>query len=267
LGWASGLVVLLCWSSAAAQSSSALVRSDPQRQYPAIKKVMEGFVGGIADQDLRGEVDLFGGYDLDHCASAWNYIGTWASKDDLVVPLANLALDVTIWNGALRSLKYPVELWRSELRGYEGAQLAEMSRSQGAQLENRLSNRKAAFRRELAARLDGYRKSHPSALKVINEGACRSTMRGGEVPLRIETVPADARVFLIPSFFYELCRAQNIDPDDTARCNRWREVITGRVSHVAGDYFYVVRWADGSTRRGNLSVVDTIDDRVILRKL
>jgi hypothetical protein len=267
LVWMGGLIVTLLLSSVSAQTSSALVRLDPQRQYPAVKKVMEGFVGGIADQDLSGEVALFGGYDLDHCASAWNYIGTWASKDDLVVPLANLALDASIWNGALQSLKYPAELWQSQLRQYENAQLAEMRLSQGIALENRLNNRKAAFRKQLVSRLGTYQKLHPSVAKVINEGACRSTVRGGEVPLRIETEPPGATVYLIPGFFYELCRAQNIDPDDTARCNRWREVITGRVSHVAGDYLYVVRWADGSTRRGNLSVVDTVDGKVILRKL
>jgi hypothetical protein len=267
LVWMSSLIVTLFLSSVSAQTWLGFAQADPQRQYAAVKKVMEGFVGGIADQDLSGEVALFGGYDLDHCASAWNYIGTWASKDDVVVPLATLALDASIWNGALRNLKYPIELWGSEMQGYESAQLADMRRSRGRRLEYRLNNRNAAFRKQLTARLDAYRKSHPSLAKVINEGACRSRMRGGEVPLRIETEPPGATVFLIPGFFYELCKAQNIDPDDTARCNRWREVITGRVSHVVGDYFYVVRWADGATRRGNLSVVDAVDDRVILRKL
>jgi hypothetical protein len=83
----------------------------------------------------------------------------------------------------------------------------------------------------------------------------------------IATEPLGAQVMFIPTFFYELCKAQRLDPDDTRRCNRWREAVDGRLSQVAGDYLYMARWPDGAIRRGTLSFTGMEDgQRVVLRK-
>jgi hypothetical protein len=127
--------------------------------------------------------------------------------------------------------------------------------------------RRQAFMKELVGRLNAYRQSQPALGKVVHEGRCRQEITAGNINVRIETDPSGGSVFLIPTFFYDLCRAQNIDPDDTRRCNRWREAISGRTASVSGDYLYIVRWPDGASRRGKLSVVERDwDGGVILRK-
>jgi hypothetical protein len=173
---------------------------------------------------------------------------------------------VLSWTGDLRRLKYLPDLWEPQLKEYEKSRLAEMRRSKGSQLVSRIENRKLTFMKQTTARLGSYQKTHPSLAKIDDAGSCRFIARGGEVPVSIETDPAGAKVLLIPSFFYELCRAQNIDSDDTVRCRRWREAISGRVSQVSGDYLYIVRWSDGATRRGKLSVMDAGGDTLVLRK-
>jgi hypothetical protein len=254
---------------AGAQTSASLVQTDPQRNYAAIKKI-------ITDIDNAERAAYPAGFgtptelDLDHCASAAEYLGS-AAQGDKIVPLANLAVDATKWSRNLQLMKYPDQVWEPRLRSYETAQLGEMRRAQGRQLEDRLLGRRQTFMKQFAAQLSSYQRSHPTLGKVVNEGSCRrpndNYVRAGNRALEIATDPTGGSVFLIPTFFYELCRAQNIDPDDTARCNRWREAISGRQASVSGDYVYFVRWPDGATRRGKLSVVERdFGNSLVLRK-
>jgi hypothetical protein len=258
-----GLVVLL-WSSAVTGQS----QSNSQQQYLLVKTVIEGLTRRSADQGDGNRVDFtqIENYDLYQCESGASFIGAWASNEEIIPQLANLAFDVLSWTGDLRGLKYPPDLWEQQLREYEKSQLAEMRRSRDGQSDSRIHNRKLTFMKQIKTRLGAYQKLHPSLAKINDTGSCRFIVRSGEVPINIETDPAGAKVLLIPSFFYELCRAQNIDPDDTVRCRRWREALNGRVSQVSGDYLYVVQWSDGATRKGKLSVMDARGDTLVLRK-
>ena len=277
LAWLVGLCALLWGTPAAAQTSSSLVQTDPQRNYAAIKNIITAIDdaeraayaeqaarenGGQKVESLPPEI-----LDLDHCATASQYFGS-AAEGDKVVPLARLALDVTIWGRNLQLMKFPGQVWEPSLRNYETAQVGEMRRAQGRQLDARLQARRQGFMKEFATRLSSYQQSHPSLGRVVNDGSCHRYASAGNLSLRIETDPTGGSVFLIPTFFYELCRAQNIDPDDTQRCNRWREAISGRTASVSGDYLYVARWSDGATRRGKLSVIEQdVGGALVLRKL
>jgi hypothetical protein len=100
----------------------------------------------------------------------------------------------------------------------------------------------------LARQLNAYQRTHRILPPVIALGC-----GGGEIEVRIVAEPPNGTVFFIPVFFHEICRLQQIDPDDQNRCNRWREAIAGTPSMVAGDYVYLARWPDGVIRRGKLS--------------
>jgi hypothetical protein len=82
--------------------------------------------------------------------------------------------------------------------------------------------------------------------------------------VRIVTSPRGGQVLFIPVFFYELCKAQNLDPDDARSCNRWGEAVDGRLAQVAGNYIYVARWPDGVVRRGRLTFSNKQDGETVL---
>ena len=44
----------------------------------------------------------------------------------------------------------------------------------------------------------------------------------------------------------------------------WREMLSGVVTQVAGDYDYVARWADGGARRGTLDVSELETASIVL---
>jgi hypothetical protein len=110
--------------------------------------------------------------------------------------------------------------------------------------------------------LTSYRRSHRHARHVIL-GACVDAEAERAVPL--VTQPAASHVFVIPSFFYELCRVRKVDPEDTMRCAHWREVAS-RVVPMSGSYHYIAKWADGTTARGILDKEDASSDAITLRK-
>lgn len=109
--------------------------------------------------------------------------------------------------------------------------------------------------------LAAYRRSHGNVLPV-EIGGCEGA---GERPIEVLTKPAATHVFIIPAFFYELCRVRRVDPDDTSRCAQWREVL-GRVVPVSGSYRYVAKWADGTTARGILDEDAVTSGAITLHK-
>jgi hypothetical protein len=253
-----GLLVISGFSAATAQTSEDMVKSNPRAQYRAIKSAMQKMVnkGGPATTAMYTDE----GYDLYHCNTGSEYIGE--SGDDRIGGYANLAFDLIIWNSNLRKLGYPQTLWSTPLNLYEEAELKLLD---GApeDADSEWTERRARFLAKLAPPLQAYQSTKPRMKKVVVEGGCGA----GEISVKIETDPKGAEVMFIPAFFYELCRAQNLNPDDTARCNRWREAIDGTLSQVAGDYIYIARWPDGTTRRGTLSFTKLTEDQtVVLRK-
>ena len=252
---------------AEAQTSSGLVSSDPRGQYPAIKQAMQQMYGRGSPEirfmlERRSLDTNTPEYDLYHCEYGAEYLGS-SGVGALMTDFANLAFDIVIWRNNLTKLGYPTEVVDPVLSEYETARLARALRSPRETID-RQKAAKDRFLNQFRAKLVAYRRSKPSLTPVVIEGGCGA----GEVNVRIGTEPGGAQVMVIPTFFYELCKAQRLDPEDTSRCNRWREAIDGRLSQVAGDYIYTAKWPDGATRRGTLSFTGMEDgQRVVLRKL
>jgi hypothetical protein len=250
-------------AGAGAQTSSSLMSSDPRGQYLAIKQAMQQMYNR-SGPEIRSTLTLHDdprGYDLNHCVDGSDFLG-WSGVDALTTHFANLAFDTVIWRNNLAKIGYPAEIVDPLLSEYETARLAGALRSP-PETRNQQDTANDRFLERFRARLADYRRSKPSLTPIIVEGGCGA----GEVSVSIATEPRGAQVMFIPTFFYELCKAQRLDPDDTQRCNRWREAVDGTLSHVAGDYLYTARWPDGVTRRGTLSFTFREDgQRILLRK-
>jgi hypothetical protein len=181
--------------------------------------------------------------------------------------IANVAIR---YERALVKLGYPRSVWGATLAAFEsyeagrakvlGADFATAHDADGlydVPFDGAFSNR-------IAAEVKGYQATHPSLHGLAFAGGCGAD----EISVKIVTTPVATQVFLIPTFYYELCRAEKVDPDNTTACDHWREVL-GPVAKIAGSYHYVVQWA-GAVRRGILSDKDYREnddgDVVILRK-
>ena len=143
---------------------------------------------------------------------------------------------------------YPPGVWRPMLKEWELSARAEP--------ETMLN--------DLTAAAGKYRRSHASLPYLTrktfspSEGGCGA----GDSFVKVSAQPSNARIFIIPTFFYELCRAKGQNPEDTTRCVYWREVLRP-VESIAGDYRYRVRWHDGTTREGTLDSSPDKDSVVI----
>jgi hypothetical protein len=87
----------------------------------------------------------------------------------------------------------------------------------------------------LASALNAYREREHKSIPEIRVSGEKCTGAGGQT-VTITTDPHDGRVSLIPIFFYKLCKAQKIDPNDDDACDRWREVPKGVERTLSGDY-------------------------------
>jgi hypothetical protein len=189
---------------------------------------------------------------LFQCTLAGGYLGElifsdyWAEHDKLTVAIADLAHSVVLWSETLKRLGYPASVWQEPLSRYESEGLRHLARPL---TDPERDYRDRAFLKKLVALLDAYRSDHPALPEVVIVGECGA----GEVEVTIITQPSGGQVLFTPSFYYELCRAQDIDPEDTRRCNRWREAHDGKLEYVSGAYHYLVRWSDGATRGGMIS--------------
>jgi hypothetical protein len=248
-------------SAATAQTSSQLVQSDPRAQYAAVSAVMRQLYDEGQFQGIRWMLHSRT-YNLYHCNVGSEYLGDAGDADPTVHDLANLAYDVVIWSRTLERIGYPEAVWGPAIAAYETATLDLLAQPPyigGTEL----ADRRDAFREALLEVLLRHREDHPELRPVESIGECGA----GEIHVRIATEPRGAQVLFIPTFFYELCRAQRLDPEDTVRCNRWREAIDGMLAQVAGDYYYLARWPDGVLRRGQLSFTNLQDEQtVVLRK-
>jgi hypothetical protein len=187
------------------------------------------------------------GVDLYHCTSASDaFISNWAEASDLTVRMANLAYDVWLWNRDLQP--YPKSVWEPRLAAFESSEIDRIIRDPKS--DDSADLRAHGFSQTLAAEVnDAIRGQSPALTPIRVDGGCGA----GEFGVRIVTEPKGAQVLFIPNFFYELCRAQHTDPEDTTKCKRWREAIDGTVQQVSGDYYYFAKWPDGVTRRGKLT--------------
>jgi hypothetical protein len=240
--WSSLAIWLLMGSVVTAQTSTSLIKSAPRIQYRAAKEAME-LIYNRFERNKNPDKNLF------QCTLAGGYLGGlifsdyWAEHDKLTVAIADLAYNVVLWSETLPRLGYPGSIWRESISSYESEGLRHLTRPP---TDPERDYRDRAFLKKLAALLDAYRSDHPASLQVNVGGECGAD----EIEVSIVTQPSGGQVLFTPSFYYELCRAQDIDPEDTRQCNRWREAHDGKLEYVSGAYHYLARWSDGATRSG-----------------
>lgn len=255
---------LLSVSAAAQQNLSTLLHTDVKGQYYAMKRVMQGFYDHSV---LKSEVERNSEpYDLYICDTGNEYTGSADDSTGTTDAISTLAVQIVLWRNDLRKLGYPEAVWRPILVEYENAELDLYTRSKTvtqAVLDQSLKQ----YERSVAAlgkALTAYRlQSNPALRPVTQEGGCGA----GEQMVRVKVEPPNGRVFFIPVFFYELCRVQQINPNDVNQCDKWREAMDGQLTAVAGDYRYSARWPDGITREAMLTFDhQKMDPVVVIRK-
>lgn len=82
---------------------------------------------------------------------------------------------------------------------------------------------------------------------------------GGELPVKINTQPSGAKVHYIPLFFYNLCKARGIPPDDFTACTGWVSAAK-KSEYLSGKYFYIAQWPNGKSRSDIFNVEEFEDD-------
>jgi hypothetical protein len=243
--------------------------ADPRAHYQAIKQILEVLVEQEAQKTKREDERYLAELkrnnpsewreavamrrewnsraDLYTCGNGADFLTDERTQDnDLIVPMAQLATDTIELTRILR--KFPRQIWEAPVRNFEAQELGRIIEAGGFSQD--YQDRRAAMLNALAPPLNDARQGNRSLPEVTVDGGCGA----GEITVNIETDPPGAQVLFIPTFFYELCKAQKLSPDDTERCNHWREAVSGSVASVSGDYVYVARWPDGSARRGKLSI-------------
>jgi hypothetical protein len=230
-----------------AQTSSHLTKLEITSQYRLLKDRFEKLYheekfSQLDDKDLHQNI-----YVVDTCKGppAADFVGERPEEgDDPVYDLSDTALVVVTWTNDLRRLGYPERIWRPLVDAYENSELAGLSSQNGP------DDPYGTASDQLVAILNHYRHQFsPSLPRATRDEGCGA----GDEGVMISTDPKDGRAFFIPVFFYKLCQAQKIDPNDTSRCDRWFEAMDGRLAYLAGAYHYLIRWSDGTVREGLLN--------------
>jgi hypothetical protein len=232
-----------------------LALANPSLSYGQIKTA----VAAVRAEQPPRAVNTFGGqYDIMDCGES-DYTGGPPTRASEYAYIADKAL---IWQRDLPRIGYPRGVWAAPVARFESSGILIANSVDPKHFFDVWDDRIDASRKGLQNALLSYRKTHPHAAAIANGLGCG----GGEVPVKLVTQPAATQVTIIPAFFYELCRVQKIDPNDTTRCAHWREV-SGPIVEVSGNYRYVARWHDGTVKRGILDVESAADAGTItLRK-
>jgi hypothetical protein len=161
--------------------------------------------------------------------------------------LAALAGTIVAWQNDFTHLGYPKAFWENLINEYERSTLAGLSKVDTLG-RDQVQLDEVADR--LVIMLSHYRhRFNPSLPYLTRDTGCGA----GDQIVTILAEPKDGRVYLISEFFYELCKAQGIDPFDTDRCSQWEEVVNQGIAFVAGRYYYLARWPDGAIRKGPIN--------------
>jgi hypothetical protein len=237
-------------TAATGQTSKTLVSKDPRGQYFVIKRTLEGLVPE-PDSPLDDQ------YEINSCYSASEQLGV--PDTDPIVPLVDLAYEVIHIGKVMRKARYPESVWRAPLAEFENRQLTRRLEKAGYAYDPEEEGYVAA-RREFVRLANEYREeAGGDNPEIIDEGGCGA----GEVGIIIATRPEGGRVHLMPVFFYNLCKAQNVNPDDPAQCEHWLETVRGALTNVAGDYVYRAVWPDGAQRSGRVSFTNLEEGQTV----
>ena len=235
-------------------ASKAGGSTDPRAKYLVIKQSLTRLVPE-PEEFYGGQVDI------QDCDTGGDTLGV--PHNDPVAPLADLAYEVIFIGKALNKAGYPPAVWRGPLEQFEREQLA-LRVGRPGYIPDIEDGRYRAGRERIVRAANEYREQAGGDLpEVIEEGGCGA----GEVGVYVAAEPSDGRVNLIPVFFYELCRAEQSNPDDPAQCGRWREAVRGVLVNVSGDYVYRASWPDGAEKDGRVSFTKVEEGQtVIFRK-
>jgi len=196
----------------------------PQLSYSQIKSA----VAAVRAQQPVRHVDVMDGrYDVMDCGES-DYTGGRTTRASEYAYVADKAL---IWESDLPRIGYPRSVWAAPVARFESSGIFIANSVDPAHFFDVWEDRIDPRRKDLQNALLAYRKTHHHAVAIANGLGCG----GGEVPVKLVTQPAATLVTIIPAFFYELCRVQKIDPNDTTRCAHWREV-SGPIVQVSGNY-------------------------------
>jgi hypothetical protein len=223
-------------TSATVQSSSEKVRDNPAAQYVLIETVV-GKTGGAIDGRAR-PVEPEGYNLLKYCWTTGNVLGDWADRAGLTGEMVVRALETQAWTRDLARAGYPAGPLSEAIGRYEAALVTAgfTDTARGHALDALVSD------------LDGIRRTTPGTAKIHAVRRCEQEHRS--LGLNYTVVPEDGRARFIPFLLYQICQAQQLDPDDPVRCDYWLDGRTDRPMSFAGETVYGVRWPDGSTAGG-----------------
>lgn len=181
---------------------------------------------------------------------------------------AYIADIAVVYERALTRLGYPRSVWGATISDFEAYEVARASRMRPF-WDTRASDKyklldepfSGVLGERLQAALKRYQAAHPRLHGLAFAGGCGA----GSIAVKIATLPLATQVFIIPKFYYLVCRAQGVEPENMSACDHWREV-TAPVEQVSGSYHYVARWPDGVVRRGVLDFNGAHNDSITLKK-
>ncbi len=239
------LAAAMCCTQAEAQtatqpdvpmSSSQKVRGNPASQYLLLKTVVRKGIGVVDARALPVEA---GGYNLlKYCWTASNVLGDWAERAGLTGEMIVRALQTHSWQRDLTRAGYPEGPVAEAIGRYEAA-LVTAGFTEAA--ETRALE-------ALVTDLDAIKRTEPGTAKVHATYRCGAQTRS--LQLNYTTAPEGGRVQFIPYLLHQFCAAQQLNPDDSVRCDYWMPAKADGQMSFAGEMAYSVRWPDGSVANG-----------------
>lgn len=236
------------------ETSTALVRSKTTDSYQLTKQLLgsQPYFAKSSRSDILpppiDPSDEIEPYDLATCGSWMYLLGETNQQDDVTSALLTLSFDVLELETDLRVLGFPSDLWAKPIADFEKHELRRIEANVGdLAADQGDSPALESLRRDLLKRLTRYHKAHPLDVPEVVLGlGCGDD----GIYVKITTAPSGGRVFVIPQFYFDLCKAQRIDPESREVCDRWVEVQPDLDFNVSGIYRYYVSWSDGTSKSG-----------------
>jgi hypothetical protein len=155
--------------------------------------------------------------------------------------LMNLAAAVLYYaHIAENRLGYPKMAWEKTVQDFQSKTLERINKSGSVDdAKNEIE-----FTKQMVEVLRAYRKEHPELPSVSWNNVCGDVVEKYSVTFR--TSPADGELFLIPTFYFELCKKTGVDPLRGDACRYWRQSADAKKEELIGEYYIKARWRNGS---------------------
>ena len=248
------LTLVVETSVAADQTFSESLKADPRANYFIIKRLTKPLTNFGVIENFSADRD----YKLGTCRDGPNFgDGHLGGYSHLAKQLGQLAAIVVTFKADLKGLHYPESAWRPMLLNFEENELKYLSSNPSGDIHDH----QLTFQKALAAALQQYRlRSAPLLPKVVDDGD--GECGAGEVGVTISSDPPHARIQLITTFTYLVCKAKNLEPDRAnTKCDGWYDAP--EKPRVSGSFKYKATWPDGVTHIDNLNA-DGLEDGGVL---